>query len=262
MKHTINLFQQDLIPEQPWLNFTRVLLGIIIVCAVLVAWKATVMLQVQGLQSQINVQRSALANEQQQLAQISEQLRAQQPSSELKAEVNRLETEVLMRQFLLAEFQRRGQIKQQDYAELLTDLAILHREGVWLTRIHQDRNRLNLHGHSVNASILPQWMQSFKTSTVLSERRFNMVELKRDSRDLLSFVLQGNAGDMADFSLNSMPARDSENSNNGSDSSSQQRDIAEEVRAAQEENAIEREREQEKLEEALRKLESVSGGNR
>ncbi|RUO23457.1 hypothetical protein CWE08_02085 [Aliidiomarina iranensis] len=267
MKHSINLFQHDLIPEQPWLSFTRVLLATLLVCVVLVGWKGMLILQLKDLQTQVATQQEKLANEQQELAQLSEQLRAKTPSSALQAEVNQLESEVSMRQFLLAEFQRRGQIKQQDYAELLTDLAILHREGVWLTRIHQDRNRLNLHGHSVNASILPQWMQSFKTSATLSDRRFNMVELKRDNRDLLSFVLQGSSGDMAEF----LPVEGNSFDEQGNSvQASQQRDREAEARAAEIraerlralETAEEAEQQQqEQLEEARRALERVTGGN-
>lgn len=193
MKHTINLFQQDLIPEQPWLTLPRVFIVILVLCAVLGVWKAGLMLQTSALESQVEAQRTLLNEQQQQLATLSDQLRTQAPNPALEADVGRLENQVATRQYLLAEFRRRGQIKQHDYAGLLTDLALLHRDGVWLTRIHQDRDQLNLHGHAVNASILPQWMQSFKESTVLSERRFNMVELKRDNRELLSFVLQGSS---------------------------------------------------------------------
>lgn len=192
MKHSINLFQQDMIPEQPWLTLSRVLLVVAVLLFMLGVWKVGLVLQANTLGSNVEAQRTILTEQQQELTRLTERLHAQAPSAELQSDVNRLENEVATRQYLLAEFQRRGQIQQHDYAGLLTDLALLHREGVWLTRIHQERGRVNLHGYAVSASVLPAWMQSFSESKVLSERRFNMVELKRDNRELLSFVLQGN----------------------------------------------------------------------
>ncbi|EGN74910.1 Fimbrial assembly protein (PilN) [Idiomarina sp. A28L] len=216
MKHTINLFQQDLIPEEQWLTLSKVLIVIAVLCGLLGIWKAGLMVQANGIESQVAEQRVVLNEQQQQLATLSEQLRLQAPNPVLQADVGRLENQIATRQYLLAEFQRRGQIKQHDYAGLLTDLALLHRDGVWLTRIHQDRDQLNLHGHAVNASILPQWMQSFKESTVLSERRFNMVELKRDNRELLSFVLQGSSRGVQEIPPTENNDSDATNSAEGS----------------------------------------------
>ncbi|MCH8492842.1 MAG: PilN domain-containing protein [Idiomarina sp.] len=191
MKHSINLFQADLIPEQPWLTLPRILFVILLLIVALVAAKGVMSWQVSGLQSELATATAQRANAQQQITQLGGQLAAIRPDARLQAEVLRLEAEVLTRQRLLAELQRRGQLDQHDYASLLSDLARLHRDGLWLTRIQQRQGSVILHGKAVDASLLPLWMQQFKTAATLSASRFNMVELKRDDQDILNFILQG-----------------------------------------------------------------------
>nr|WP_228517698.1 PilN domain-containing protein [Aliidiomarina indica] len=112
------------------------------------------------------------------------------PRSDLTRDVQRLEAQIELRQRLLAELRRRGQLSRHDFAGLLTDLARHHQDGVWLTRIQQNQNQLVLSGQSTDPAILPFWLNGFRQAETLSQRHFNMVELRRDDRDVLRFVLQ------------------------------------------------------------------------
>lgn len=193
MKHSINLFQADLVPEQPWLTVQRILIALLVVVVVLVAMRGISEWQLSGARSELNQLQQQRVSAQQQVSELGSQVAARRPDPRLERDIVRLEATVQTRQALLAELQRRGQLSRLDYAQLLTDLARLQRDGLWLTRIQQQQQQVTLHGKAVEAGLLPEWMQSFQLTPSLADRRFTMVELKRDEADMLNFVLQSSS---------------------------------------------------------------------
>lgn len=191
MKHSINLFQADLIPERPWLTLHRILLAVALIIVVILLFRAHAAVQLSQLNAELQQHTAERAQAQQQISELSREVSALRPDLNVQSRLLEYEAEIQTRQQLIGEFQRRSQIRRHHYAGLLTDLARLHLEGIWLTRIQQQDGQILLHGKTLNAGLLPLWMQSFAQSDVLSQRQFNMVELKRDERELLSFVLRG-----------------------------------------------------------------------
>lgn len=193
MKHSINLFQADLVPEQPWLTVQRILLAMLVVVLVLAAVRGVSEWQLSAARSELSQLQQQRSSAQQQISELGTQAAARRPDPRLEREIVRLEATVQTRQALLAELQRRGQLSRLDYAQLLTDLARLQRDGLWLTRIQQQQQQVTLHGKATDAGLLPEWMQSFQLAPSLADRRFTMVELKRDDADILNFVLQSSS---------------------------------------------------------------------
>lgn len=191
MKHNINLFQADLIPERPWLTLPRLLVALLIIVGILLLLKGYTSLQLRQLNAELQQQTSLRSELQSTSTQLSRQVANLRADPRLESQVMALDAEIRIRQSLIAEFQRRGQMTRQDYAGLLTDLARIDYEGLWLTRIQQRQGQIRLHGLTVDAGYLPTWMQDFNKSPMLSQRQFNMVTLKRDQQQLLSFELIG-----------------------------------------------------------------------
>lgn len=196
MKHNINLFKADIIPERPWLTLPRLLIVLLIIVGTLLLVKGYLSLQQNRLNTELQQQMSLRSELQNESAQLTRQVASLRTDPRLESQVMTLDAEIRIRQSLIAEFQRRGQMTRQDYAGLLTDLAKIDHEGLWLTRIQQRQGQIRLHGLTVDASYLPAWMQGFNNSSMLSQRQFNMVTLKRDQQQLLSFELIGTPANM------------------------------------------------------------------
>lgn len=196
MKHNINLFQADLIPERPWLTLPRLLIILLIIVGILLLLNGYSSLQLRQLNAELQQQTNIRSELQNKSTQLTRQIAGLRADPRLESQVMALDAEIRIRQSLIAEFQRRGQMTRQDYAGLLTDLARIDYEGLWLTRIQQRQGQIRLHGLTVDAGYLPTWMQDFNKSPMLSQRQFNMVTLKRDQQQLLSFELLGTPANM------------------------------------------------------------------
>lgn len=190
LKQTVNLYRADLKPRQPLLTFHRLLVTLVCVFVLMVGWRVVLEVQQATFNERLEAARTEQAARQQQMTQLAQQVREMRPRSDLTRDVQRLETEIQLRQTLLAELRRRGQLRRHDFAGLLTDLARHHQDGVWLTRIQQTQNQLVLSGQSTDPAVLPYWLSGFRQAETLSQRHFNMVELRRDDRNILRFVLQ------------------------------------------------------------------------
>ena len=133
MKHNINLFQADLIPERPWLTLPRLLVALLIIVGILLLLKGYTSLQLRQLNAELQQQTSLRSELQSTSTQLSRQVANLRADPRLESQVMALDAEIRIRQSLIAEFQRRGQMTRQDYAGLLTDLARIDYEGLWLT---------------------------------------------------------------------------------------------------------------------------------
>lgn len=244
LKQTINLYRADLKPRQALLTFNRLLISLVIVVVLMASWRVVMEIQQSALRDGIEAARSEQLQTQAEMTRLAEQARDMRPRTDLTREVQRLETEIQLRQSLLAEMRRRGQLRRHDFAGLLTDLARHHQDGIWLTRIQQTQNQLILTGQSTDPAILPYWLSGFRQSSTLSSRHFSMVELRRDDRDVLRFVLQSaGTGIAPDYVPHTLEQDNADSMNDQS----------------QEQVRSESDSEEAELEEALRRLGSGGG---
>ncbi|TRW50472.1 PilN domain-containing protein [Aliidiomarina halalkaliphila] len=244
LKQTVNLYRADLQPRQVLLTFDRLVITLVLVFILMLGWRVVLEVQQSAFSDRIEAARTEQLQKQAEMTRLAEQVRDMRPRTDLTREVQRLETEVQLRQSLLAEMRRRGQLRRHDFAGLLTDLARHHQDGIWLTRIQQSQNQLILTGQSTDPAILPYWLSGFRQSNTLSRRHFSMVELRRDDRDVLRFVLQSSGTGIAPEYVPQTPEDDSADTMNDQ---------------AQAQESPETDSEEADLEEALRRI-GTGGG--
>ncbi|MCC5855979.1 MAG: hypothetical protein JJU10_09960 [Idiomarina sp.] len=189
MKHAINLYHPSLRPERELLTSQRLLLTLALVVLVLVGWRVALGLSEFRLaqsQTQVSAEQSSLRAD---VTTLGQRARERRPDRDLSRRVDALEADIAVRRALLQEFARRGQVQRQDFSPLLTQLAAIHQDGIWLTRIRVNQERVELHGKTLNAALIPRWMGKFEEAQSLAGFRFSIVELKRDSQEILNFAL-------------------------------------------------------------------------
>lgn len=189
MKREINLYHTSLHPVRELLTSARLLtaLLVILIASSLVRGGyeyAIVKLTVHY--EQVDSEQQALNK---QLAELASQMNRQRPERTLLRRTERVELEIASRRALLDEFNRRGTIRRDNLSPVLQELAAIHMDGVWLTRVMIQPNGVELEGRTLEAGLIPRWMAGFAQTTTLAAHRFSVVELRRDSRDILNFAL-------------------------------------------------------------------------
>ncbi|WP_113907015.1 PilN domain-containing protein [Aliidiomarina celeris] len=185
----INLYHSSLQPVREVLTGSRVLLAVAVVVVLMLGWRGVLEIQHRAVLSEAR----ALAAEQEQqrsdMTSLSQAIGQRRLDRALSTQVANLERDVTARRALLQEFQRRGEIRNVNYSPLLHELASIHRDGLWLTRISISAQGIELHGRTTSAVLIPQWMRGFENTQTLSPFQFSVVELRRDDQDLLNFAL-------------------------------------------------------------------------
>lgn len=108
---------------------------------------------------------------------------------ELLAQVNALRIEARDKGLLLEELRGREQLKNQGFSTLMEDLAATHVEGVWLTRISIQEQKIRMEGATVESSKVPFWISRLKSSDYFAGRSFAGARMFRDDEDNLNFVI-------------------------------------------------------------------------
>lgn len=189
MKRDINLYHTSLQPMRELLTAGRLLVALFILLVVFGLARgayAYAMVKLVEHRAQLNNEQQALNSRR---AELINQLNRQRPERSLLRRTERVELEIASRRALLDEFNRRGTIRRDNLSPVLQELASIHMDGVWLTRVTIQPNGVELEGRTLEAGLIPRWMAGFAQTTTLAAHRFSVVELRRDSRDILSFAL-------------------------------------------------------------------------
>ena len=191
MKHTINLYRADLLPKRPLLDLQRVLSIMLLVWVVAVGFRVVLEVQALSLTNQVNAAQQEQRQKQQLLTQLSAQVAQLRVDPELERRVRVLRARTQNQRSILVEFREIGRVQSFDYAAILTELAQVHQDGIWLTKVEENNGVLNLHGFTVDPAILPYWMQKFRDKEHLSRRHFGRIQMNRVEDIGLSFVVSG-----------------------------------------------------------------------
>lgn len=189
MKRIANLYVAELQPNRDPLTLKLVslvvgaLLVIVIAAAGVGKWYLA---NQQATTAKLTQQNRALQN---QVNQQQELLKQALNDKQLLAEIENLELRLAQRQRLLQHMRSVTQTGQPSFANVLTDLARVDNDNIWLQRIllaHQD---MTLQGHTTAASALPRWLASFSNYPTLRNRNFGVFELRDEQNGALQFTV-------------------------------------------------------------------------
>src|SRR5690554_2223604 len=189
MKHGINLYHESLRPSQELLTSARLLVCLLIIlvtCIFVRGGDEYAIAKVVSAQAKAQIQQAELSGR---MVELAGELSRQRQDRSLLRRTERIELDVESRRALLDEFNRRGKIRRANLSPVLQELASIHVEGLWLTRISIQADGVELEGHTLAPNLIPHWMAKFASASTLASHQFSVVELRRDNGNLLSFAL-------------------------------------------------------------------------
>jgi len=192
MKHTINLYTQELRPVQQRFTLAltlKVVLGWLL-ALVLIGLLLFVLASQQ--QQQVDTLATAVQSQRNEVTQLTEQLRSRTVDPQLQQRLSQTRADMAQLEQLLATLSTQETQHQTSFATLLSDLADIARDDLWLRHIALDQGNLKLEGFATKAAALPRWMADFNGKATLQNRQFAVFELRDETtqgHDGLAFTL-------------------------------------------------------------------------
>lgn len=195
MKQSVNLLRDDLKPIIQRLTLKRAAISVVLLLLGMVA--AVVYSHWLGQQSNSRLAQAQqeLQQSTQQTEQLQQQLEQRQPSQRLVEQDDALAQQIAAQQRLnqqLAAQEAGGNGTPDQLMEALYQVDI---DGLWLTEFSMTPHGTSLVGKTIEANLLPRWMQRFRHVPLLAQSRFAVVDLDRDEHGQQTFALSNNASD-------------------------------------------------------------------
>ena len=166
---------------------------LIAVLLIMVSWRIGIETGSQQVRSELQQAQTNYEALQTNLTQLTAQAQEQQVTQRLSREVERLELEIAASRSLLQEFSSFSMVSQVNFGSVLSDLAYVHVDGIWLTRIVADENGVEIYGKTLQPATIPEWISGFTEAPTLEPFQFSVVALQRDQQNVLNFGIVSKA---------------------------------------------------------------------
>ena len=189
IKTTVNLFSADLLPAKLRLSFERMMIavGALVVIGLVIwfigSWSVSGLKEANvnsiNNQQQLNNQKSALELD----------ISNRKPDADLVAKVELEQQRLDLKTLLSAELELRDNMISRGYSGLLTDLAEVSDNSVWLSRIVINKQHFEFEGFGTHPQSIPLWVERLKTTETLKGYGFATMTMDRGDDQPLAFKL-------------------------------------------------------------------------
>ena len=192
-KHSINLLQAELFPEQPLLTLSRVALAWLALLVIVVVWAVV---------TEVNYSQSAarydgLLKEQQQKTKLANKLAAQvknrQVSPALMQSLNTIKLVMQHKDALLTKLTDSNETFAGGFVMAMNDLSAMHHKDIRLQRISINATDMIFTGLARNPQAVPAWLAGFKQSRLLSGKAFIHFKLSQNEQNVTEFSVSSTA---------------------------------------------------------------------
>ncbi|ALO36074.1 hypothetical protein CMT41_16070 [Colwellia sp. MT41] len=192
-KHSINLLQAELFPEQPLLSLSRMAGAWLGLLLMMVIWAVV---------TEINYSQSAaiyddLLKEQQQQTQLANSLAKEVQNRQVSAALTQnLSTIKLVMQHkgaLLAKLTDSNETFAGGFVMAMNDLSAMHHKDIRLQTISINATDMSFTGLARNPQAVPAWLAGFKQSRLLSGKAFVHFKLTQNEQNITEFVVSSMA---------------------------------------------------------------------
>jgi hypothetical protein len=181
MNQQINLYQPIFREERKLFSLNTVVLSLAIVVSALMAMWAIGAHNVNGLAKAVEELKLQRAAQERMALAAGVMLDAQGNPTVAEEQVKSLGARLAERTNALNLLRGGAAGQPKGFADRMSALASRHTEGVWLDQLFLSggTNGLMLRGRSIDADLVPKYLQTLTTSPDLSGARFDVVEIDR-----------------------------------------------------------------------------------
>lgn len=192
-KYSINLLQDELIPEQPLLTLGRVIaLWVLVLVAMLI-----VVVTLQATENALADESKVLVDKKRAqdatLENLQIKLANHKPDPKLSAKLDTLQAIIANKKSIYSYLTNSDDSYINGFALAMSDLATIHSNNVSLTAIAISEDNVSFGGVARTAESVPEWLTSFEQSKVLSGKLFNHFQLSENEQKLIEFSVSSTA---------------------------------------------------------------------
>ncbi|MCJ8296308.1 MAG: hypothetical protein MJK15_18070 [Colwellia sp.] len=192
-KHSINLLQAELFPEQPLLTLSRVALAWLGLLVIMVVWAVVT----EVTYSQSASRYDGLLKEQQQITKLANKLAAQvqnrQVSPALTQSLSTIKLVMQHKNALLTKLTDPNETFAGGFVMAMNDLSAMHHKDIRLLSISINANDMSFTGLARNPQAVPAWLAGFKQSRLLSGKAFIHFKLSQNEQNVTEFSVSSTA---------------------------------------------------------------------
>jgi Tfp pilus assembly protein PilN len=184
MRQQINLFQPIFRRERKPLSAVMVATTLGLVALTLTAFSVYTARDVERLKSEVTQLTEQQEKQQAELAKVGETLSRQARRSDAEARVKALTATLSERTQALQVLQSGAAGQTSGFASRMEALARRHVEGLWIDGLAMSgtRSTMSISGGSVDADVVPVYLRSLSSETVLSGTRFDDFIIERPEK--------------------------------------------------------------------------------
>lgn len=185
----INLFYPELLPQQPWLTFDKMVATWGCVCVLLAGVAGYQHWELKKTEKILATYTTELNISKRLFEELQERLKLHVPSLALVNEVELAERKIHYQRLALDAVSQHDQALQQGYASTFDAMAKLSRTDISVDKFFVSLHRLDIAGQALYPESVPAWVQTFQAEPTLAKREFEHMEINRDTQNRLMFNL-------------------------------------------------------------------------
>lgn len=189
MKHSINLYLEDLRPKVYYLTLANLSLLALVVVGSFSALLASTYFDIEKIQQQ-NQQLTTLKNNAQtQLEKLQQELVKHNDKATFNNQKLQLEKNLQAKQMLWEGVGKRIETSTVNYYHVMKDLTEHHDHDVWLSSFQVGEKEAAFSGFSLNSGAVTRWMTYLQSSDSFKGREFSHLNVKAIDERVLQFQI-------------------------------------------------------------------------
>jgi len=196
LKPSINLLQPELFPKKPLVSLQNV----VAFWSVLLVLMIGVTGYTQWQNSKLSKQAAELTRQNESYQQTSKQLQARlaghKANTALVAELDMLKALTKNKRFLFNHLTNTDYSYIGGFASAMSEFSQLHSKDISLENIVIQDNVISFSGIARNPNAVPQWLDNFNQSQVLSGKLFQQLKMTERDDKLISFSVSSIGADI------------------------------------------------------------------
>jgi Tfp pilus assembly protein PilN len=188
-KNSINLLQQDLLPKQVLVTLPRVVMLWCLTLVFMLSWTFFNLYQVTELTAKYVALSQIKTNQDNQLAQLENKLKANRADVTVLEELAMLKIVLKNKSVLLNELTDRTHTSVAGFASSMTELSLMHHKDISLQHVNITYQDLTFSGVARTPEAVPAWLAKFETSKFLSGKSFINFSLNKNEQKLTEFLV-------------------------------------------------------------------------
>ncbi|WP_440876254.1 PilN domain-containing protein [Thalassotalea sp. PLHSN55] len=193
-KYSINLFQAELIPEQPLLTLGRVVSLWVFVLVVMVLLATYSAVEFDTSTKQLKQLQASQKQNKQYLSDLEAQLQAKRSDPELTNRLALLKSVIGHKQALHNQLTDNNRTYVQGFSVAMSELSSLHHRDISLQQVTITNDDMTFSGLARRPEAVPAWLSGFEQSELLSGKSFVNFKLAESEEQGTEFVVSSIAG--------------------------------------------------------------------